>query len=32
MIFTAPMIALYGLSIAIAWLVGPKRRGAHDIG
>jgi sec-independent protein translocase protein TatC len=24
MIFTAPMIALYGLSIVIAWLVGPK--------
>jgi sec-independent protein translocase protein TatC len=24
MIFTAPMIALYGLSIVIAWVVGPK--------
>jgi len=25
MIFTAPMIALYGLSIVIAWAVGPSR-------
>ena len=25
MIFAAPMIALYGVSIAVAWLVGPKR-------
>jgi sec-independent protein translocase protein TatC len=28
-IFAAPMIALYILSIAIAWLVGPKRMGAE---
>ena len=26
MIFAAPMIALYGLSIAIAWIVGPRGR------
>jgi sec-independent protein translocase protein TatC len=26
MIFTAPMIALYGFSIAIAWIVGPRGR------
>ena len=25
MIFAAPMVALYGLSIIVAWLVGPKR-------
>jgi sec-independent protein translocase protein TatC len=25
LVFAAPMIALYGVSIAIAWLVGPKR-------
>jgi sec-independent protein translocase protein TatC len=28
MIFTAPMIALYGISIVIAWAVGPIRRRA----
>ena len=28
MIFTAPMIALYGISIAIAWAVGPIKRRA----
>jgi sec-independent protein translocase protein TatC len=32
LIFTAPMIALYGLSIVIAWLVGPRRgAGLHEI-
>jgi sec-independent protein translocase protein TatC len=30
MIFAAPMIALYTVSIAIAWLVGPKRLKAGD--
>jgi len=25
MIFAAPMVTLYGLSIVIAWIVGPKR-------
>jgi len=25
MIFATPMVALYGLSIIVAWLVGPKR-------
>ena len=25
MIFAAPMVALYGFSIIVAWLVGPKR-------
>jgi len=30
-IFAAPMVALYILSIAIAWVVGPKRvRAASD--
>jgi Sec-independent protein secretion pathway component TatC len=24
-IFAAPMVALYGLSIIVAWIVGPKR-------
>ena len=25
-IFAAPMLGLYGISILIAWIVGPKRR------
>ena len=30
-VFAAPMIGLYGLSIVIAWIVGPKRlKGAKD--
>jgi sec-independent protein translocase protein TatC len=28
-IFAAPMIALYGLSIGVAWLVHPKQRAAR---
>ena len=28
-IFAAPMVALYVLSIAVAWLVHPKRRKAR---
>jgi sec-independent protein translocase protein TatC len=30
MIFAAPMIGLYGISIAVAWLVGPKRLRSAD--
>jgi len=29
LIFAAPMVALYGVSIAIAWLVHPKQRRAR---
>jgi Sec-independent protein secretion pathway component TatC len=29
-IFAAPMVGLYALSIAIAWLVGPKRARESD--
>jgi sec-independent protein translocase protein TatC len=28
-IFAAPMVALYGISIGIAWIVHPKQRGAR---
>jgi sec-independent protein translocase protein TatC len=29
-IFTAPMILLYGVSILIAWVIGPTRRSSED--
>jgi sec-independent protein translocase protein TatC len=29
-IFAAPMMTLYGLSILIAWIVGPKRAALED--
>jgi sec-independent protein translocase protein TatC len=31
-IFAAPMIGLYGISIVVAWIVGPKRLGAANDG
>jgi Sec-independent protein secretion pathway component TatC len=30
MVFAAPMIGLYLLSIGIAWAVGPKKQGKID--
>lgn len=32
LVFSAPMVALYGVSIAIAWMVGPKRVKGEAIG
>jgi sec-independent protein translocase protein TatC len=31
LIFAAPMLALYGLSIVVAWVVGPKRIAGDDV-